>query len=64
MDHVRGNAFGRIPEAMKWCPHCNGYGSSPKEASGGCTHCGGSGLVWTDREPPVAGGNGEPSERS
>jgi hypothetical protein len=30
---------------MKWCAHCNGYGSSLKEAAGRCMHCGGSGLV-------------------
>jgi DnaJ-class molecular chaperone len=62
MDHVRGNEPGRVPEGMKWCPHCNGHGSSLKEASGRCTYCGGSGLVWADRERPVAGRNGEPSE--
>lgn len=27
-----------------WCPHCNGYGSSLREASARCTQCGGSGL--------------------
>jgi DnaJ-class molecular chaperone len=61
MNDVTADPFGRIPEGMKWCPHCNGYGSSLKEASGRCTHCGGSGLVWTDRERPIAGRNGEPS---
>jgi DnaJ-class molecular chaperone len=30
---------------MKWCPHCNGYGSSLKEETGRCTQCGGSALV-------------------
>jgi DnaJ-class molecular chaperone len=61
MNHMTADPFGRIPEGMKWCPHCNGYGSSLKEGSGRCTHCGGSGLVWTDRDRPVAGRNGEPS---
>jgi hypothetical protein len=55
--------FGRIPEGMNWCPQCNGYGSSLKEASGRCTHCGGSGLVWADRERPIVGRNGKPSAR-
>lgn len=27
------------------CSHCNGYGSSLKEASDKCTRCGGSGIV-------------------
>jgi hypothetical protein len=27
------------------CSHCNGYGSSLKEASDRCTRCGGSGLA-------------------
>ena len=60
MNHMPADQFGRIPEGMKWCPHCNGYGSSLKEASGRCTHCGGSGLVWADRDRPVAGRNAEP----
>jgi hypothetical protein len=51
--------FGAVPDGMRWCPHCNGYGSSLKEASGRCTHCGGSGLVWPDRDRPVVGPNGE-----
>ena len=63
MNHMPADQFGGIPEGMKWCPHCNGYGSSLKEASGRCTHCGGSGLVWADRGRPVAGRNGEPSAR-
>jgi DnaJ-class molecular chaperone len=49
MNPVRGDQFGRIPEGMRWCSHCNGYGSSLKEASVRCTHCGGRGLVWSDR---------------
>ena len=27
------------------CPHCNGYGSSLREASDRCSKCGGSGVV-------------------
>jgi len=30
---------------LKECSHCNGYGSSLKEAAPKCTQCGGSGLV-------------------
>jgi DnaJ-class molecular chaperone len=63
MSDVLGDRSGRIPEGMKWCPRCNGYGSSLKEGSARCTHCGGSGLVWADRERPVAGRDGERSER-
>jgi hypothetical protein len=63
VDYVSGHELGRVPEDVTWCPQCNGYGSSLKEASGRCTHCGGSGLVWADRERPVAGRNGELSER-
>jgi hypothetical protein len=62
MNHVMPDQFGRMPEGMRSCPHCNGYGSSLREASGRCTHCGGSsGLVWADRDRPVEGRNGEPS---
>jgi hypothetical protein len=49
--------FGAIPEGLRWCPLCNGYGSSLKKASGRCTHCGGS--VWADRDRPIVGRNGE-----
>jgi hypothetical protein len=61
MSNVTGDPFGRIPDGMRWCPRCNGYGSSLKEGSGRCTHCGGSGLVRTDRERPPAGRDGDPS---
>jgi DnaJ-class molecular chaperone len=61
MSHMTADQFGHVPEGMKWCPQCNGYGSSLKEEPGRCTHCGGSGLVWADRERPVAGRNGEQS---
>lgn len=35
------------PEAhgFEECQHCNGYGSSLKEASDRCTRCGGTGLL-------------------
>jgi DnaJ-class molecular chaperone len=63
MNDVTGTELGRIPEGTKWCPHCNGYGSSLREAGARCSHCGGSGLVWSDHERPVASGNGEPVPR-
>jgi hypothetical protein len=62
MSKVTGDPFGRIPEGMRWCPRCNGYGSSLKEESGRCTHCGGSGLVWGERDRPVAARDGQPAE--
>jgi DnaJ-class molecular chaperone len=30
---------------LRWCPHCNGYGSSLEEDAERCTHCAGTGLV-------------------
>jgi hypothetical protein len=62
MNHVMGDHFGRIPDRVKWCLQCNGYGSSLTEASGRFTYCGGSGLVWTDRERPVARRSGDRSK--
>jgi hypothetical protein len=38
---------------MKWCPHCNGYGSSLKEHSGRCTHCGGAGSSGSTASGPL-----------
>jgi hypothetical protein len=32
MNHITADQFGHIPEGMKRCPHCSGYGSSLKEA--------------------------------
>jgi DnaJ-class molecular chaperone len=34
-----------VPQGMRWCPHCNGYGSSLQEAAECCTRCAGTGLV-------------------
>jgi DnaJ-class molecular chaperone len=45
MSPMTDRSFGGVPEGSRWCPHCNGYGSSPKEASGRCTRCAGTGLV-------------------
>jgi DnaJ-class molecular chaperone len=36
-------AQGAIPDGMRWCPHCNGYGSSLRENAERCTHCAGDG---------------------
>lgn len=47
-------ALGELPEGMKECPHCNGYGSSLHENADRCTHCDGTGLVPAeddDEEP-------------
>ena len=41
MDHQ----YSRVPHGTEWCPHCNGYGSSLKEASERCSRCGGTGLI-------------------
>jgi hypothetical protein len=37
--------FGAVPEGMRWCPHCDGYGSSLMEETERCTRGGGTGLV-------------------
>jgi hypothetical protein len=36
MIDVTADQSGGIPEGVKWCPHCNGYGSSLKEGPGRC----------------------------
>jgi hypothetical protein len=33
MNDVTADRFGHVPEGMKRCPHCNGYGSSLAEES-------------------------------
>lgn len=53
--------FGAVPEGMRWCPHCNGYGSSLKESSGRCTHCAGTGLVVDEPTALSAEGSGNGS---
>jgi hypothetical protein len=63
MNHMTADQFGRIPEGTKWCPHCSGYGSSLKEASGRCTRCGDTAVVWADHKTPLESRDGEPSER-
>jgi DnaJ-class molecular chaperone len=45
MNPVTQDPFGGVPHGMRWCPHCNGYGSSLKEDAERCPHCAGTGLV-------------------
>jgi DnaJ-class molecular chaperone len=45
MSPMPRDPFSAVPEGMRWCPHCNGYGSSLKEDAERCTHCAGTGLV-------------------
>jgi hypothetical protein len=45
MSHRMGDAYSNVPAGTRWCPHCNGYGSSLKEASGRCSRCGRTGRV-------------------
>lgn len=58
MNPMSEDPFSTVPEGMR-CPHCNGYGSSPKEDAERCTHCGGSGLVMVaDESEGDANGQG------
>jgi DnaJ-class molecular chaperone len=60
MSPMTKDPFGGVPEGMRWCPHCNGYGSSLKEDAERCTHCGGSGLVTAaDHSEGDASGQGQ-----
>jgi DnaJ-class molecular chaperone len=45
MSPMPDNHFGAVPQGMRWCPYCNGYGSSLQEEAERCTHCAGTGLV-------------------
>jgi len=56
--------FGGIPKGMRWCPHCNGYGSSLKEGADRCTYCAGTGLVVDEAAAMSAerGENGSASD--
>jgi hypothetical protein len=54
--------FSTVPEGMRWCPHCNGYGASLKEDSERCTRCGGSGLILV-AEPAQGRPNGQNATR-
>jgi hypothetical protein len=46
--------LGQIPAGDKWCPHCNGYGSSLKDGNERCARCNGTGLVAADRAREAA----------
>lgn len=43
--YIRMSLEGPDKYGYQQCSHCNGYGSSLKEAAVNCTACGGSGLV-------------------
>ncbi len=60
-----GDDPGHVPEGYKWCDHCNGYGSSLKDANDRCARCNGTGLVAADRsgEAATAPGNGAGKRR-
>jgi DnaJ-class molecular chaperone len=60
MSQMTDDRFGAVPAGMRWCPHCNGYGSSLKEEAERCTHCAGTGLVVDEAAALSAerGGNG------
>jgi len=45
----RDHDLGQIPEGYRWCPHCNGYGSSLGDANDRCVRCNGTGLAAADR---------------
>jgi DnaJ-class molecular chaperone len=63
MSSMSHDPFGAVPQGMRWCPHCNGYGSSPREDAERCTHCAGTGLVVDEAAALSAerGGNGSAS---
>ena len=56
--------LGIDPKRARWCPECNGYGSSLKQETGRCTRCGGTGLVALPdaalERAAADGGSGEP----
>ena len=55
MGSMRRDAdLGRIPEGYEWCPRCDGYGSSLKDANDRCAKCNGTGLVATNRRDEAA----------
>jgi DnaJ-class molecular chaperone len=64
MSPMPQDPFSAVPKGMRWCPHCNGYGSSLKEDAERCTHCGGTGLVVDEAAALSAesGGNGSATD--
>ena len=63
MSPMPQDPFSSVPEGMRWCPHCHGYGSSLKEGAERCTHCAGTGLVVDEAATLSAerGGDGSTS---
>ena len=45
MSERMSDSLGKVPAGTRWCPHCNGYGSSLKETGERCSRCGGTGLL-------------------
>ena len=45
MEDAMKDPLGIDRKRARWCPECNGYGSSLKQETKKCTRCGGSGLV-------------------
>jgi hypothetical protein len=45
MSERMSDSYSRVPAGSRWCPHCNRYGSSLKEAGERCSRCSGTGLV-------------------
>ena len=66
MDDAMSDLYSLIPEGTKWCPHCNGYGSSLRESGDRCSRCGGSGLVMVaeEREQQAKGHEPPPPGRA
>lgn len=60
MHNRMDDAFAKVPEGTAWCSHCNGYGSSLKDAGDRCTRCGGTGLVMV-ADPAGQSANGQPA---
>jgi DnaJ-class molecular chaperone len=60
MSPMPHDPFSAVPDGMRWCPHCNGYGSSLKEDAERCTRCAGTGLVVDQAAAPSSepGGHG------
>ena len=56
-------APGALVDGMRWCLHCNGYGSSLKEGAERCTHRTGAGLVVDEAAALSAEHGGEPCLR-
>ncbi len=60
MSSMPQDPFGTVSEGVRWCPHCNGYGSSLKEHAERCSRCAGTDLVVDEAAAlsPDRAGNG------